>query len=287
MEISFIVPVYNEEIGVQTVIKQLCEFTQNLAGKHEIIIVNDGSTDKTAEILSVYKHIKILKNPRNRGYGYSLKRGVRAASNEWIAIIDADCTYPIDQFPAMMEQADDHDMVVAARTGESVAIPMIRRPAKKFINLLANYLVSYRIPDLNSGMRLFKKERALEFMNLYPDGFSFTTTITMSFLSKGYPVYFHPINYYKRQGSSKIAPFKDMQNFLITITRTILYFNPLKVFLPLSLIFFLLAVAVLIISGIYGPKILDATVMILLMTSFQSLSIGFLAELINKRTSKE
>ncbi len=283
--ISFIIPVYNEKKGIKTVLTELIEYVEKKISKEnsEIIVIDDGSTDGTSKILENFSDkVKIIKNTRNRGYGYSIKKGLKLANFEYIGLIDADCTYPIEEFDKLLKKLPA-DMVVGARIGDDVNIPIARRPAKKILNMLANYLVDYKIPDLNSGMRIFKKDLALKFFSLYPDAFSFTTTITLAFISNDYEVIFVPINYKERVGKSKINPFTAMQHFLITIIRTILYFNPLKVFLPLSLFFFFAAVIVLLESWLIEGKIRDATIIILLMTSFQSAAMGFLADLINKR----
>ena len=285
-KLSVIIPVYNEESSIELLLKDL----HNIIGMNhldaQIIVVDDGSTDRTPELLQGYQDIKIIRNKRNRGYGHSLKKGLLAAQSEWVAICDADGTYPVQEFEKMLQYTGSADMIVGSRTGSKVAIPWIRRPAKWFLNKLANYLVEYNIPDLNSGMRLFSREKAMQFFNIYPEGFSFTTTITMAFISRDMEVVFYPINYFPRRGKSKIVPWRDMQNFVVTIVRTILYFNPLKVFLPLSMIFFILACLVLVGSWYFEGKIRDATIIILLMTSFQSAAMGFLADLINRKSEK-
>jgi hypothetical protein len=128
-------------------------------------------------------------------------------------------------------------MLVGARIGDSVNIPLIRRPPKWVINQLANYMVGTKIPDLNSGMRIMKKEIIERFFNILPEGFSFTSTITIAMLSNGYQVKYVPIDYHQRKGKSKIRPFNDTLNFVRLIVRTVMFFDPLKVFLPISLPF--------------------------------------------------
>ena len=155
-----------------------------------------------------------------------------------VVITDSDGTYPNDRIPELAAMMTDWDMVVGARTGDEVRVPLVRRPAKWALNMLANVLVETRIPDLNSGLRVFRREVVLRFLPILPNGFSFTTTITLAMLSEGYRVTFVPIDYYARQGRSKIRPVYDTLNFLQLIVRTVLYFNPLRVFLPLSLFFF-------------------------------------------------
>src|SRR5262249_30531562 len=157
-----------------------------------------------------------------------------------LAITDADGTYPIDDITNLARQTDGFDMVVGARTGSHVKIPFVRRPAKWFINQLANYLSGHKIPDLNSGLRLFKRELAERFFSLFPEGFSFTTTITVSGLTNGYQVKFVPVNYFKRVGQSSISPLRDFFGFMFLVVRLVTYFKPLNVFLPAATVIFMI-----------------------------------------------
>ena len=174
-------------------------------------------------------------------------------------------------------------MVFGARTWKNVQIPAIRRPAKWMLNRLAEYLADTRIPDLNSGMRLFRRDEARAMFNILPGGFSFTTTITLAMLTTDREVRFVPIDYLKRTGRSKIRPIHDTLNFLQLILRTVLYFNPLRIFLPIALFFLFASIAVFIYSWVALEKILDTTVVILFVAFVQMLSIGMLADIIDKR----
>jgi glycosyltransferase involved in cell wall biosynthesis len=153
-------------------------------------------------------------------------------------ITDADGTYPAESIPVLLGELGEYDMVVGARVGESVAIPLVRRPAKWFLRVLAGYLAGREIPDLNSGLRVMRKSLVKRFEHLLPSGFSFTTTITLASLCSGSLVRYSPINYHQRIGTSKIRPTHAFE-FLLLILRTIVYFNPLKVFLPIGGLFFL------------------------------------------------
>jgi len=282
--LSILVPVYNESAAILQTLSEIHQTMQKTPYPYEIIVINDGSTDHTVELLKTAINIKLLSHPVNKGYGFSLTKGLRHAQYPWIAIADADGTYPVQKIPEMIPFTDTADMVVGSRTGKNVHIPANRKPAKKCLQWLAEYLMNQKIPDLNSGLRIFRKDQAMEFIRLYPEGFSFTTTITLSFLSSGYPVHYFPIDYYPRKGTSKISPIKDTRNFIFTIVRTVLYFNPLKVCLPLGFFFFLLSVLFFLESWFFEAKIRDASVIILLMTAFQCCAIGFLADLINRRS---
>ncbi|MEZ4654415.1 MAG: hypothetical protein R3E12_12700 [Candidatus Eisenbacteria bacterium] len=163
---------------------------------------------------------------------------------------------------------------------------LIRRPAKAALNALANYLSETTIPDLNSGLRAFRKEDVLRFLDILPSGFSFTTTITLAMHVNDLFVRYVPIDYHARKGQSKIRPIQDTLNFLALIVRTVLYFRPLKIFLPLSGFLLVLALAVFLYSWLLTPKIMDASVSIIVMSAFQMAAIGLLADLIDKRAGK-
>ena len=202
---------------------------------------------------------------------------------ENILLDDADGTYPAEDIPKLLEFVDDYDMVVGARVGKSVKVPVIRKPAKWILLKLANYLSESKIVDLNSGLRVLKKSFFTKFMKLLPNGFSLTTTITLALLTNGRLVKYVPINYHARIGKSKIRPIRDTLNFLQLIIRAALLFNPLKVFLPISIAMFLLALFVFFYSLFFLPYSLDITAVVLLVGGIQMLAIGMIADLINKR----
>jgi glycosyltransferase involved in cell wall biosynthesis len=280
--ITVIIPAFNEEGAIATSIEQVRAAVTPLEVPFEVIVVNDGSTDRTAEI-AADQGVKVISHPANRGYGASLKAGIRASKYGWIAITDADGTYPIADLARLARASEGYDMVVGARTGEHVKIPFLRRPAKWFIGRLANYLSGYKIPDLNSGLRLFKRELADRFFGLFPEGFSFTTTITVAAVSAGYQVKFLPINYFKRIGSSSIAPLRDFFGFVLLVVRLVTYFKPLNVFLPAALTLFFLgfgkAIFDLIRTNAFGVG--SSAIM---LAGIQLGFLGLLADLILRRT---
>ena len=290
VDLSLVIPVYNERDSIESTLKEIhtafAEDGRNRDGKlidYEVIVVNDGSTDGSGEILANCTDIRLIDLPRNRGYGAALKTGIRAARSDRIAITDADGTYPNRRIPELYRTltAGDLDMIVASRTGENVHIPLIRRPPKWALNRLANYLTNTRIPDLNSGLRLFSRDLALHHFPLISDGFSFTTTITLALLVNACRVEYVPIEYSHRTGSSKIRPIKDTLNFLVLIVRTIAYFNPLKIFIPVSLVLFLFALMGLAYQ-LYTGNIGDTSV-ILFLSSLQIFLIGLLADMISRK----
>ena len=278
--VSIIIPAFNEEEAIGFVVKAI-----HLAfPDSEIIVVNDGSTDNTAGKIAESRAI-VLNHDHNCGYGAALKTGISNARNECIVITDADGTYPNERIPELVEMFEkgNFDMVVGARVGKNVKIPLIRKPAKWFITRLASYLTDTKIPDINSGLRVMKKDVVKKYLNILPDGFSFTSTITLAMLTNGCSVEYIPIDYFERKGKSKIRPIHDTLNFIQLIIRTILYFNPLKVFLPLSLFLALFAFLVLIGSWVLTGKAMDVTFGVILMSSVMVLVIGMLADLIDKR----
>ncbi|NQT81304.1 MAG: glycosyltransferase family 2 protein, partial [Candidatus Aminicenantes bacterium] len=246
MKFSLIIPTYNEKESIIYIINKLIAISWEEFP--EIIVVDDGSKEKVSNLRELnIKKIKIFRHEKNRGYGAALKTGIRNSKYDNIAIIDADGTYPNDKIGEIVKVFEDgnYDMVVGARTGENVHIPLIRKPAKWFLNKLACYLTETKIPDLNSGLRIMKKDVVNRFLHLLPASFSFTSTITLAMLTSGYSVKYIPIDYFKRKGKSKIKPIRDTLNFIQLIIRTILYFNPLKVFIPLS--FFLVIFAFIVL----------------------------------------
>jgi glycosyltransferase involved in cell wall biosynthesis len=261
--LSIIVPVYNERGAVDDSIHRMTRIRESVDYDIEIIFVDDGSTDGSEVILADQSRnpFRVIRNVINRGYGAALKRGIIAAKYDVVAITDADNTYPDERIPELYERMSEGslDMLVGARMGANVHIPWLRKPPKWALNQLANYLSGRKIPDLNSGLRLMKKEVVERFLHVLPDSFSFTTTITLALMTNGYSVEYIPIDYAHRSGSSKIRPIHDTLNFVQLICRTVMYFNPLRVFIPLSIVLALTAFAVLLLSWAFSRQIMDVT----------------------------
>ena len=279
--LSIVIPAHDEEAGLAMVVRGIQAALQESAQPFEIIVVDDGSNDRTAEIAACLD-VTLIRHTERRGYGAALKTGIRAAVGEWILICDADGTYPPDAIPALLALAPTNDMVVGARTGPIVDTPLLRRIAKGILRRLASYLSESVIPDLNSGLRVFRKDAVTPYFPILPSGFSFTTTITLALLCNGGSVAFVPINYHRRSGRSKIQPVRETLNFIILILRTITYFNPLKVFAPISVALGLL----FLVSLGYDLFVLENVTeksLILLIGSLQLLGIGVIGDVVTKR----
>ena len=282
--ISIIIPAYNEVNAIKPEIERIQQICVDNQLTSEIIVVDDGSTDGTTEALQGFEGITIKNHSVNMGYGAALKTGVRASQYDVICITDADGTYPNAEIPGMLKEfeEDNLDMLVGARTGENVNIPAIRKPAKWVLNQFANYLTGVNIPDLNSGLRIMRKSVVERFLNILPNGFSFTTTITLAMLTNSYSVQYKAIDYHARTGHSKIRPIHDTLNFVQLIIRTTMYFHPLKVFLPVGLIFFALS-GLLFLYRVTVHKSFAVTIVILFVTGIQIIALGMIADMINKR----
>jgi glycosyltransferase involved in cell wall biosynthesis len=179
-KVSVVIPAYNEEEGLAADVAVVRRVMDESGLDCELIVVDDGSRDGTSEIAEQLEGIRLFRHPRNRGYGAALKTGIRHAEGEIIVITDADGTYPPRCIPDLVADMQHADMAVGARTGEVVKVPLLRKPAKWFLTRLASYLAETDIPDLNSGLRAFRRSDAVRFWSVLPMGFSFTTTITLA-----------------------------------------------------------------------------------------------------------
>lgn len=282
MTVSIVIPAFNEKGAIKPVVEALLAVMDESGLVYEVIVVDDGSEDETAVIAESIPGITVLRHSQNKGYGASLKTGIRHAHHDLICITDADGTYPNDRIPDLVQrqQKDDLAMVVGARTGETVQIPLIRRPAKYALRTLANYLSGMEIPDLNSGLRVFKRDISLNYFRRLPAGFSFTTSITLAMLTNDYNVLFVPIDYFARTGQSKIRPIQDTINFFSLVVRMVLSYRPLRVFIPLAIMFSILSAGKVIYDiNAYDFHLATSTVVLLTLT-FQVIILGLIADLV-------
>jgi len=285
--VTIVMPCYNEEDGISRTLQRLHEQLHSLE-PYELIVVDDGSTDSTARVLDAAlaerPWARIMSHPRNRGYGAALKTGIRHAGSSLVVITDIDGTYPPERIPELVAAVDDADMVVGARTAPDATYPLVRKIPKLFLTAYASWIARQDIPDLNSGLRVFRREAVSRFLNILPDGFSFTTTLTLAMLTNGYRVRYIPVGYSPRLGRSKIRPVRDTLSFFQLVLRTGLYFAPLRVYGPVLVAMFAAFCVSLVYDVVVLRNLTDKTV--LLMTLFiNSTMFALLADMIDKRSS--
>jgi glycosyltransferase involved in cell wall biosynthesis len=284
-DVTIVVPAHNEEAGIGQVLADVKAAMADTPHSFEIVVVDDSSTDRTAEIARE-SGVTLYQHSFRRGYGEALKTGIRIARSNVIVTIDGDGTYPCDVIPTLLARLDGIAMVVGARIGANVNIPFLRRLPKLLLLRLANYLADAKIPDLNSGLRVFHREDALRLFRLLPSGFSFSTTITLAMMQSGAGVEYVPIDYHKRFGKSKIHPILDTKRLLFQIVRMIIYVNPLKVFFPISIVLFVVGAVKLVFDIVQNQNVAELSVL-LIMGAIQVLAIGLLADLVNRRAADD
>jgi len=231
--LSVIIPAYNEEKGIRDTVNSILDLCIDKGWK--IIVVNDGSVDQTAEILTGIEEIDVVEHPYNKGYGASLKTGILHAKTDLVAFFDADGQHRPQDLLKLHENFKNYDMLVGER-GHDSHQEWIRKPGKWVLSKVANFLSGRKIPDLNSGLRVIKRDIIRKMLHLFPDGFSFSTTSTLAFMNMGYSVGYMPIQVQKRVGKSTVNQIKHGSSTILLILRLIVLFNPLKVFLPASIV---------------------------------------------------
>ena len=282
---SIVIPAYDEEQGIVATLDHLQENLKSADCTYEIIVVNDGSTDNTGEILRSRNDITLLEHETNKGYGAALKAGIRRAKYPVIVITDADGSYPNERIPELVALTLHADMVVGARIGTNVQYSTIRSIPKWFLVRFAQWLAKCPIPDLNSGLRVFHKDAVERFLSILPDTFSFTTTITLAMLTNNYIVHYEPVDYHQRVGKSKIQPIRDTLRFGQLILRTGVYFAPLRIFLPVAGMFFLGFLCTLFYDVFILQDLTEKT-LILLVAATQLGIFALLADMIDKRSNR-
>ncbi|MEL6398561.1 MAG: glycosyltransferase family 2 protein [Cyanobacteria bacterium J06607_6] len=283
--VSVVIPVFNEEDGVEQTLNELHQVLRQAHCIYEIVVVDDGSRDRTADILTTRIDIQLIQHRRNRGYGAALKSGIAHAKYPLVAITDADGTYPNDRLSELIALAQEADMVVGARTGANVTYSKLRSVPKFFLVAFAQWIAQQPIPDINSGMRVFRTSVVKKFLGILPDTFSFTTTITLAMLTNNYVVYYHPIDYFHRKGRSKIKPIRDTLRFVQLILRTGVYFAPLRIFLPIAGFFFG-GFGVSLVIDIFIQQDITDTTLLMFVTAIQITIFALLADMIDKRTTR-
>ena len=281
--VSVVIPVYNEQDGIGPTLNAVKATLETLTLPSEIIVVDDGSTDETPERVAAYEHAKLVRHAENRGVGAARNSGIMCAAYQAIVMIDGDATYPADEIPLLVDGLSHYHMVVGARTGRQVVKNILRAIPKWFIRKLACYISGSRIPDLNSGLRAFRKSSAVRFFNILPKGHSWVSTITLAMLSNGLAVKFVPVDYHRRIGRSTFHPLVDTYNYLFLVVRTIMYFDPLKVFLPTGAFLFFAGAVKLVHGYVVWQDIRDSDIILIVVSLFIVFQ-GLLADLIVAQT---
>jgi polyisoprenyl-phosphate glycosyltransferase len=235
--ISIIIPVYNEAESLSDTLTLLHKcLEEQLICPYEIIVVDDASTDGTSELLSTEENIKVLNNLVNSGYGYSLKKGIRAAGFDTIMIIDGDGSYPVHQIGVLLKAYQEgYDLVVASREKNFVEDRFFKNIFRMILRWLVEFTAGIRVPDVNSGMRIFSKKTITPYFPYLSDQFSFTTSMTLLYALDKRMILFKHNGYQKRKGKSKVKLFRDMLRTLQFIVEIIALKNPLKLHLLVML----------------------------------------------------
>jgi glycosyltransferase involved in cell wall biosynthesis len=251
---------------------------------YEIVVVDDGSHDGSEVELAKIEGIRLIRHARNQGSGAARRTGTTAARGRVVVWTDVDMTYPNDEIPALVKELDGWDHVVGARRTEQGTLKLFRVPAKWFIRKLAGYLTETDIPDLNSGLRAFRRDVAMQYVHHLPKGFSCVTTLTLSFLSNGYSVKFVPIDYFPRAGRSKFHWWSDTKRYLLQVVRMVLSYNPLKVFLPVGSFLLLVGIGKLIYDWVTRDFYVAANTLLIFFAALQVITVGLLADLVVRAT---
>ena len=282
---AVIIPVYNESGAIEDTIHRVKDICARVPDyDFEIICVNDGSSDGTGDILNRVSGVTVITHDVNRGYGAALRTGLDYCDEEWIFITDADGTYPLEDLPRLLSLAAGNvDMVVGARQGSGISSSLPHQLARWILRKMVHGLTGVMVPDLNSGMRVFRRTLYQEFRHLLPMGFSFTSTLTVASLYSGRKVRYEPINYERRVGKSNIKPVSDFFGFSMLIVRLASYFEPLRFFLPAAFVLALLGV-LRAIRDVIVVNQFGALSVILLLTAFQVFMLGVIADVIVRRS---
>jgi glycosyltransferase involved in cell wall biosynthesis len=279
-DVSVVLPVYNEKGHLRAEIDRIRAALDASSYSYEIIVVDDGSNDGSEIELAAIPDIRLIRHPINRGSGSARRTGTAAAAGRVVVWTDADMTYPNDEIPALVKSMDGYDQVVGARRTEEGTVKFFRVPAKWFIRSLASYLVQVKIPDLNSGLRAFRRDVGLQYMHQLPPGFSCVTTLTMSFLGNGYSIRYVPIDYAPRAGHSKFHWWRDTKRYLLQVIRMVLSYSPLRVFLPIGFTLLTIGLAKLVYDWTVRDFSLAANTMLIFFAALQTITIGLLADLV-------
>ncbi|MBN1119239.1 MAG: glycosyltransferase family 2 protein [Bacteroidales bacterium] len=280
-KLTIIIPAFNEEEGIGETLDRLIPVAK--ANNFDIVVINDGSTDNTKNIVEG-KDVRLINHPLNKGYGASLKTGIKAVTTEYIALYDADGQHNPEDLINLWQNIRERDMLVGMR-GKDSHQDWMRKPGKWILKKTADFLTGIKIPDLNSGLRIIKRECVINRLHLFSDSFSFSTTSTVALMNLGYFVDYYPIKVNKRIGKSTVKQLKHGTSTLMLILRLVVLFNPLKVFIPVSLTLLLGGLA----FGTYGYIVFERfsnSAILLTLTGLLFFFMGLISDQIstlNKR----
>jgi glycosyltransferase involved in cell wall biosynthesis len=284
-KISIVIPCFNEKNAIEKTIDEIKLLLSPILS--EIVIVDDGSTDGTYDILKKRSDIKLVRNPYNKGYGFSLKKGILAASSEIIAITDADGTYPVEAILLMVKKLEEgYDLVIGKRNNLDTFDPFLKKISRIGFKLVAEFVAGERILDVNSGLRVFRKSEISKYFVNTSSGFSFSLSTTLIYILEGLAVHYHSIEYRPRIGKSKVRYLRDILRSAQILTETIALYNPIKIFMLLAIKISAIGFLLLLIATF--TKLLNASQGILGFAILQGISIftfslGLLGLLLKKR----
>jgi len=281
--ISVVLPAYNEAESVEWVIDKTREALDSGGYNYEILLVDDASTDNTAE-LAEQKNVRVVRRARNQGSGAARKTGILEAKGEIIAMMDVDGSYDPADLPAMLAEIESYDMINGVREQERGTLKFLRVPTKWLLKKLAEFLSGQKIPDLNTGMKVFRKSVIKRYFWAIPDGFSCVTSMTLALVTNGHRLGYVPIRYHKRIGKSKFHPIKDTAKYLQTIVRLVIYFDPMKFFLPLSLGVFLIGVIKTIYDWFFVIQKMQLSDIVIILAGIMLFVLGIVSDLIVSQT---
>lgn len=282
VDVSIVLPVYNERGHLEDEIRRISKAMSESDYSFEIIVVDDGSTDGSSARLREIDGIRLIQFSQNRGSGAARRWGTAQSRGRIVAWTDVDMTYPNEDIPALVEamESDGLDQLVGWRTSEQGTMKALRVPMKWFIRTLASYLARVRIPDLNSGLRVFRRDVALQFLYLLPRGFSCVTTITMAFLANGYSVGYRPIEYFAREGASKFHWWRDTSRYLLQVIRMTLMWEPVRVFGPPAALLGIVGVGKLVYDVVDKDFRVGTNTLVILGAALALAILGMLADLV-------
>ncbi len=287
VRVTIVLPCHNEADHVRLEIERICAAMDASEYSYELLAIDDGSTDHTLEVLEKaeldFPTLTVVAFRRNGGAGTVRRFGSQSAAGDIVVWTDADMSYPNERIPELVRALDEDpgiDQVVGARTTEEGTYKVLRVSAKWLIRKFAEWLTNERIPDLNSGLRAFRRDVARPYLRLLPPGFSCVTTITVAFLANQHGIRFVPIQYSKRAGTSKFRFVRDAYRYILQVLRMVMYFNPLKALMPLALSLVAIGMAKGIFDVALHPLRLATNTVLIFLTGLIIGSLALLADLI-------